>query len=58
MMLFGYRNATMELIASSLSTLGGLGLGRPIIDETELKGRFDFTIEWFPDSPAVRPSEN
>jgi uncharacterized protein (TIGR03435 family) len=52
MLLFGYRNATMDLIASSLSRLAGLGLGRPIIDKTDLQGRYDFTIEWLPDSPA------
>ena len=55
MMLFGYRNATMDLIAGSLSRLEGLGLGRPIIDKTDLKGRFDFTIEWLPDSQAAPP---
>ncbi len=53
MMLFGYRNATMDLVASSLSRLAGLSLGRPVIDKTELQGGFDFTIEWTPDSPAV-----
>lgn len=58
MMLFGYRNATMDLVASSLSSLEGLGLGRPVIDKTELKGRFDFTIEWLPDPHNPPPSDS
>jgi uncharacterized protein (TIGR03435 family) len=58
MMLVGYRNATMDLIASSLSRLEGLGLGRPIIDKTELSGRYDFTIEWLPESHNPPPSDS
>lgn len=54
-LLLGYRNATMEMLASSLSGL--VGLGRPVVDRTGLSGRFDFTLEWAPDSPGPPPSE-
>lgn len=46
---------TMEVLASSLSAVPRGGLGRPLIDETGLKGSFDFTLEWTPEpigSPA------
>ena len=43
-LLLGSRNATMELIADSLASLGRLG--RPVVDQTGLSGRFDFTLEW------------
>jgi uncharacterized protein (TIGR03435 family) len=38
----------MELIADSLASLGHLG--RPVVDQTGLSGRFDFTLEWTPES--------
>jgi uncharacterized protein (TIGR03435 family) len=28
------------------------GLGRPVIDKTDLEGAFDFTLDWTPDSDA------
>ncbi|HTX39919.1 MAG TPA: TIGR03435 family protein [Bryobacteraceae bacterium] len=43
-LLLGYRNATMEMVAGSLS--GAVGQGRPVIDQTGLIGRYDFTMEW------------
>ena len=46
--LLGSRNTTMKLIADSLSSLGGLG--RPVVDQTGLSGRFDFTLQWTPES--------
>ena len=48
MFLAGSRNTTMELIAASLPTLPE-GVDRPVVDETGLSGRFDFTIEWTPE---------
>jgi uncharacterized protein (TIGR03435 family) len=43
-MLLGSRNTTMKLIADSLPSLGRLG--RPVVDQTGLSGRFDFTLQW------------
>jgi uncharacterized protein (TIGR03435 family) len=61
LMIAGYRNATIDMLAGSLA--GITGRGRPLIDRTGLSGRFDFTIEWAPesnsspqsDAPAVAP---
>lgn len=44
--LVGSRNATMQVVASSLSPLGRLG--RPVVDETGLTGRFDYTLLFTP----------
>ena len=41
---FGGRNVTIGFIADTFS--GGTNLGRPMIDQTGLGGRFDFSIEW------------
>jgi uncharacterized protein (TIGR03435 family) len=52
--MVGSRDVTMEVITSALSAVP-LGLGRPLIDKTGLKGSFDFTLEWAPEpigSPA------
>ena len=46
-MLLGSRNTTMKLIADSLPSLGRLG--RPVVDQTGLSGRFDFTLQWTPE---------
>lgn len=43
----GSRDTTMQLLANSLTSLGG-GLDRPIIDRTGLTGRYDFTLEFSP----------
>ncbi|HTA66746.1 MAG TPA: TIGR03435 family protein, partial [Bryobacteraceae bacterium] len=40
----GSRNTTMALLAGALSGLGKLD--RPVVDQTGLDGRFDFSIEW------------
>lgn len=53
-LMIGYRNATMETIANSLS--GAVGQGRPVIDQTGLSGRFDFTLAWMPDANLPPPS--
>ncbi|HEV8146592.1 MAG TPA: TIGR03435 family protein [Bryobacteraceae bacterium] len=44
----GSRNTTMDLLASSLPSLGSLG--RPVLDQTGLTGRFDFVLEWTPEA--------
>jgi len=54
-MLGGYRNATMDQLAGSLS--GITGLGRTLVDRTGLSGRFDFTLAWAPESTAPAPSD-
>ena len=38
-------NATMEMLAQQLS----MELRRPVQDETALKGRYNFTLEWAPE---------
>lgn len=43
----GSRETTMPLIADALEGMGRLG--RSVVDQTGLSGRFDFTIEWSPD---------
>jgi uncharacterized protein (TIGR03435 family) len=53
-MLLGSRNTTMKLIADSLPSLGGLG--RPVVDQTGLSGRFDFTLQWTPESNGLAQS--
>jgi uncharacterized protein (TIGR03435 family) len=45
----GARNVTMGFIANVLATSE---LGRPILDQTNLAGHFDFTLEWTPNIPA------
>jgi uncharacterized protein (TIGR03435 family) len=54
--LMGYRNATMDMIASSLS--GAVGQGRPVIDRTGLTGRYDFTLEWRRESAGATTSDD
>ena len=46
MMLMGARDTTMEMIASSLQ-IGRLG--RPVINQTGLNGKYDFTLDWAPE---------
>ena len=40
----GSRNTTMDLLASALPPFGGLG--RPVVNQTGLDGRYDFALEW------------
>ena len=42
---------TIEMLVRALSNL----LGRPIVDQTGLPGRFDFRMEWTPDAGPARP---
>jgi uncharacterized protein (TIGR03435 family) len=44
----GTRNITIALLADVLSGMGRLD--RPIVDETGLTGRFDFTLEFEPEA--------
>ena len=48
------KNATVSDIASQLQNAF---LDRPVVDRTELKGRYDFNLKWAPDDPrfAERP---
>jgi uncharacterized protein (TIGR03435 family) len=46
--LAGSRNTTMELLAGALRGIGRLD--RPVVDRTGLSGRFDFSIEFAPES--------
>jgi bla regulator protein BlaR1 len=47
---FGSRNTTLALLAGALSGIGKLD--RPVVDQTGLTGRFDFSIEFAPESNA------
>jgi bla regulator protein blaR1 len=53
LMLMGYRNATMDVLAA---TLYGV-VGRPVIDRTGLRGSFDFTVEWAPEPEGSAASD-
>ena len=48
----GSRNTTLALLASALPGLGKLD--RPVVDQTGLSGKFDFSIEW--PAESNRPS--
>ncbi len=51
----GSRNTTMDLLASLLPSEGTLG--RPVLNQTGLDGRFDFTLEWTPEPSGPSPSD-
>jgi uncharacterized protein (TIGR03435 family) len=40
------RNATMDELAQNLQTTV---MDRPVVNQTKLEGRFDFTLDWLPD---------
>jgi bla regulator protein BlaR1 len=50
----GSRNTSMDFLASNLVSFGRLG--RPIVDQTGLGGRFDFTLEYMPESSGAQPA--
>jgi uncharacterized protein (TIGR03435 family) len=45
----------MDLLANSLS--GFSGMGRPVVDQTGLSGRYDFVLEWLPEVARTAPPE-
>ena len=46
------KGVSMDELASGLSALSDADVdGRIVIDKTGLKGRFDFTLKWTPDTP-------
>lgn len=49
--LLGARNIPMDHIALQLTTV--YKFGRPVIDETGLKGTYDFSLDWAPDSNSA-----
>lgn len=55
MVLWGSRNTTMELLASSLDGVGRLG--RQVVDRTGLAGRFDFVMEFVPQAGQLGGGE-
>ena len=63
--LVGSRNTTMGLIANDISSYGSLAgeVDKPVVDQTGLTGRFDFTLELPPrffnifPNPDIPPAE-
>jgi uncharacterized protein (TIGR03435 family) len=49
--LLGARNIPIDHIALQLTTV--YKFGRPVIDETGLKGTYDFSLDWAPDSNSA-----
>jgi bla regulator protein blaR1 len=58
LVMVGSRDVTMDVLAGAFSGSVPLGLSRPVIDRTGLKGTFDFTLEWArePRTPATSDS--
>jgi bla regulator protein blaR1 len=57
--LVGSRNTTIGLIADDISSYGSLAgeVDKPVVDQTGLKGRFDFTLELPPRFFNIFPSQ-
>ena len=43
----GSRNTTMDLFASAIPGMGRVG--RPVVNQTGLSGKYDFVLEWTPE---------
>jgi bla regulator protein BlaR1 len=52
-MLLGSRNASMAMTAEALSSVSSLG--RPIVDETGLTGRYDLALQWASEANGAPP---
>ena len=52
----GSRDTTMALIADALPSMGRLA--RPVVDRTGLSGRFDFMLQWSPETNSIPPAPN
>ncbi len=51
---FGGRNVSMAMLADSLPTQTGMAtLPRPVVDQTGLEGKFDFSLEWTPEDTSA-----
>lgn len=50
----GARNVSVQLLATTLAQMGNFD--RPVIDQTGLRGTFDFTLEWTPQLNRPLPS--
>jgi bla regulator protein blaR1 len=54
--LLGGRDISIDHLAGYLPDFEDVG--RPIVDETNLKGTFDFSLSWSPEGDAASPAEN
>jgi uncharacterized protein (TIGR03435 family) len=56
---FGGRDVTLQMLAESLPTQTGLvTLPRPVVDESGLKGGYDFWMEWTPEDTRDVPDNS
>ena len=58
-MRVGARDVAMKAVATSFMFSPDVsGLDRPVLDKTELTGKYDFAIEWTPDLNGPQPSSS
>jgi uncharacterized protein (TIGR03435 family) len=60
MVLWGVRDCSMTCIGDWLSNMPPQKLGRPVVDETGLSGKFDLALEWvhIPPSSGAPPADS